>query len=604
MSAAGAWEDAARAAALLAVDPIGLHGISLRAGAGPVRERWLALLRHLLPEGTPIRRAPAGIDDDRLIGGLDLAATLKAGRPVIGRGLLAEADGGLVILAMAERLPGPVAGRIAAVLDGREVRLEREGLAARIETHIGIVALDEGAAEDERPPYALLDRLGFLVDLTSVSIRETADPGMDGRAIAAARALVPRVEIADEGLAALCGAAASVGVASLRAPLLALRAARAAAALAGRAIVEESDLTEAFRLVLAPRARFFPPDAVEEEREEPPAPEDEPDRPEPDEPPPEPEDASADAREDEEPPSAEALEAMLIAAARAALPPETLARLLAARAGERAGRGRGAESGRARPGTRGRPAGVRAGAPKRGARLDLVSTLRVAAPWQPLRRRGRDSGETTGGAPRVLVTKDDFRVCVRKPVSRRTTIFAVDASGSAALSRLAEAKGAVELMLAEAYVRRDRVALLAFRGREAELLLEPTRSLARAKRGLAALPGGGATPLAAGIAAAATLAETLARRGESPAIVILTDGRANIARDGEPGRERARDDALSAARGVRALGTPALLVDIARTSQPLAREVAQAMGAAYLALPICNAASLSAAVSAALPPAR
>lgn len=600
MSAVGAWEDAARAAALLAVDPIGLHGISLRAGAGPVRERWLALLRHLLPEGTPMRRAPAGIDDDRLIGGLDLAATLKVGRPVIGRGLLAEADGGLVILAMAERLPGGVAGRIAAVLDGREVRLEREGLAARLSTHIGIVALDEGAAEDERPPEALLDRLGFLVDLTSVSIRETADPGIDARTIAAARALLPRVEIADDGLVALCGAAASIGVSSLRPPLLALRAARAAAALAGRAIVDEGDLTEAFRLVLAPRARAFPPDAVEEEQEEPPAPEDEPDRPEPEEPPPEPEDASADQREEEEPPSAEALEPMLIAAARAALPPETLARLLGAQAGEKAGRGRGAEGGRARPGTRGRPAGVRAGAPKRGARLDLVSTLRVAAPWQPLRRRGRETGE----APRVLVAKDDFRVSVRKPVSRRTTIFAVDASGSAALSRLAEAKGAVELMLAEAYVRRDRVALVAFRGREAELLLEPTRSLARAKRGLASLPGGGATPLASGIAAAASLAETLARRGESPAIVVLTDGRANIARDGEPGRERAREDALSAARGVRALGTPALLVDIARTSQPLAREVAQAMGAAYLALPLCNAATLSAAVSAALPPAR
>jgi magnesium chelatase subunit D len=84
-----------------------------------------------------------------------------------------------------------------------------------------------------------------------------------------------------------------------------------------------------------------------------------------------------------------------------------------------------------------------------------------------------------------------------------TTIFVVDASGSAALHRLAEAKGAVELLLADCYVRRDRVAMLAFRGKGAELMLPPTRSLVRAKRSLAGLPGGGGTPLAAGMDAAA-----------------------------------------------------------------------------------------------------
>ena len=104
----------------------------------------------------------------------------------------------------------------------------------------------------------------------------------------------------------------------------------------------------------------------------------------------------------------------------------------------------------------------------------------------------------------------------------------MDASGSSALHRLAEAKGAIELLLASCYVRRDRVALVAFRGQSAELLLPPTRSLVRAKRSLASLPGGGGTPLAAGIDVSLLLADAVQRRGGTPTIVLLTDGRANV----------------------------------------------------------------------------
>jgi len=596
------WRAAARAAALVAIDPAGLGGVSLRAGPGPVRDRWLALLRHLLPEGAPFRRAPAGIDDDRLLGGLDLVATLQAGRPVIGRGILAEADGGIVVVAMAERLPGSVAGRLAGVIDGRVVRLEREGLAATLETHIGVVALDEGREDDERPPEALLDRLGFLLDLTEVSFRETGDPGLDPAAVAAARARLAEVAISDARLEALCGAAATVAIVSLRAPLLALRAARALAALEGRAEVTDDDVSEAFRLVLAPRARAFPPASAEEEESE--APPDEPPPP-PDEQPPE--EGTGEDEEDrpeeeteERPLTADELQNLVLEAAKAILPEDLLAQLRSGLAGLETGRVRGETKSRARAGVSGRPAGSRPGEPKRGARLDLVSTLRAAAPWQPLRKRG----EAATAGPRVAVRREDFRVGVRKPTIRRTTIFAVDASGSSALNRLAEAKGAVELLLAECYVRRDRVALVAFRNRAAELILEPTRSLARAKRALAGLAGGGATPLASGIAAALATADAVRRKGEDPALVLLTDGKTNIGRSGEPGREQAREDALSAAREARAQGVVALVVDISRAGQPLAREIADAMGARYLALPYADAATLSSAVSAALPAAK
>ena len=176
-------------------------------------------------------------------------------------------------------------------------------------------------------------------------------------------------------------------------------------------------------------------------------------------------------------------------------------------------------------------------------------------------------------------------------------MFVVDASGSSALNRLAEAKGAVELLLADCYVRRDQVAVLAFRGRGAELLLPPTRSLVRAKRSLAGLPGGGGTPLASGIDAAAALGASIARKGETPIVVLLTDGRGNIARDGSPGRAKAADDVDLAARQFRAVGLSALLIDTSPQPQAAARALAQVMGASYLPLPHAGSAALSQAVS-------
>src|SRR6202012_5594833 len=135
---------------------------------------------------------------------------------------------------------------------------------------------------------------------------------------------------------------------------------------------------------------------------------------------------------------------------------------------------------------------------------NVLETLRAAAPWQKLRRR--TGGEIFSKDACLLIRKDDFRITRFKENSATATIFVVDASGSSALQRLAEVKGAVELLLVDCYVRRDEGALIAFRGQAAELVLPPTRSLARAKRSLAALPGGGGAPLSAAIIAATTLA--------------------------------------------------------------------------------------------------
>ncbi len=560
--APSSWQDAIHAAALLAVDPLGCGGACVRAGHGPVRTRWLALLRGLLPDGTPWRKVPLNIADVRLLGGLDLAATLEAGRPVAEQGLLAEASGGVLILPMAERVLAGLAGRLALALDAGTVAL---------------VALDEGAAEDERAPPALLDRLVFHVKLSEVGAREQDGGLPPPEQIAAARLQLPAVRAGKAAIVALCNTAAALGVESVRAPLLALHAARAAAALAGRDEVTAEDAILACRLVLAPRATTLPiQDAA------PGTPEEVPDAATIDQPKP---DASASDRDDEDA-APGALSDVLLQAAAAAIPSGLLA-MLQARAQRQVPRTAGV-SGAFQAGRRGRPAGIRAGDPRGAERLNLVETLRAAAPWQRIRG-------ATGG--RMQIRRADFRVtrCVQR--AETTTIFVVDASGSSALNRLAEAKGAVELLLAECYVRRDRVAVLAFRGAGAQLLLPPTRSLVRAKRGLAALPGGGGTPLAAGLDAGLLLADAVLRRGGTPSLVLLTDGRGNVARDGRGGRERAEADAFQAARAIRLAGVATLLVDTSPRPAPAARKLAEAMAARYLPLPYANAAALSAAIS-------
>ncbi|MDT8346143.1 MAG: VWA domain-containing protein, partial [Thermohalobaculum sp.] len=280
---------------------------------------------------------------------------------------------------------------------------------------------------------------------------------------------------------ALCASAVLLGIASLRAPQMALRAARALAALDGRDAVGETDLELAVQLVLAPRATRLP---AEVEAEAPP----------PDDPP-EPETPPETAEDEAERPLPP-LDEILLAAVAAALPAGVLDRL---RAGMARPGGAQGKAGQVRASVlRGRPLGTRRGEPTGGARLALLDTLRAAAPWQPLRRRA-------GGA-RIEVRRDDFRIRRFRERSETTTVFVVDASGSAALARLAEAKGAVELLLAEAYRRRDHVALISFRGQGAELVLPPTRSLLRAKRTLSGLPGGGGTPLASALDAAAEVA--------------------------------------------------------------------------------------------------
>ena len=612
-----AWSDAVAAAAIFAVDPHALGGIRLRGAAGALRDAWMAHLRELLGPAVPLRRVPASVDEARLLGGIDLAATLRSGRPVAEAGLLAQADGGVLLLPMAERLRPVAAALMASVLDDGALRVERDGFGRVTPVRLAVIACDEGIAPDEAPPALLLDRLALCLDLDGVhdraaALAEVLAPPATAAQVQAARARRAGVAAAPALHEALCGACAALGIASLRVPLLALRVARAAAALDGATETGPEHAALAARLVIAPRARHgpvAPPDdgpgdavddavdnaaravpddasaeALPEGSRSAAAPEaapgpaaEAPDAP----------DAQDDGRG-----AANALAEVVLDAARAALPADLLGQLSGGAARRSTGTTAGRTGVQQRATRRGRPVGVRRGELRDGARLHVLETLRSAAPWQGL----RNGTAALAGRRRLQVRREDFRIVRFRQRTQTTVIFVVDASGSAALHRLAEAKGAVELFLADCYVRRDQVALIAFRGCAAEVLLPPTRSLARARRCLAAVPGGGGTPIAAGLRAAAVLADGVRRRGDIPLLVLLTDGKANVALDGSGGRQQAGADALAMARVLRAGAIRALLVDCSPRPQADAQLLAQQLGGRYLALPQADAARVAGAV--------
>lgn len=559
------WQRVNLALACFALDPAALGGIWLRARVGPVRDRVQKGLETSL-SGLTLRRLHPGIGDDALFGGIDLAASLAQGKMVRTRGLLGGSA--VLVMPMAERVKPGLAARLASALDTK--------------SGLSLIALDEGAEPEETLPRALADRLAIHLDLADQCLSDAPELALDPADLAEAAKLLPHVTLPDGAIAELTEVAARLGIASLRAPLQALAVARASAALSGEDRVESADLTLAVELVLAPRATQIP--ASQDSPPEPQAPD----------PPPAPE-TQPDHAKDQDQIDLPPIE-MLLEAAKAMLPPDLLARLQAGRASRRAPGATG--TGAAKKGNRrGRPLASRPGRMGGDARVDLVATLRAAAPWQAMRRAASDQPD------RLHIRMSDIRLRQFQETSDRAIIFVVDASGSAAMARLAEAKGAIELLLGEAYARRDHVALVAFRGDGSEVLLPPTRSLVQTKRRLAQLPGGGGTPLAAGLRAALELAIMAQAKGMTPSVALLTDGRANVDLAGIANRVQAGLDATAMARAIRARGWPAIVIDTGLRPTGGLDVLARDMGAPYLPLPRADARTLSAAVDASLTPA-
>ena len=631
-------DDALRALELFSRAPSNFGGLHLRGWHGPRRLALLGWLRRACDSAAGGRLAgwhalPHHTDPDQLETGTDLAESLRLGRPVARPGLLARFAGGVVVLQRAERVSPGLAARLAAALDARQIAL---------------ILLDESLPDEEGPPAVLLDRLALSLDMRDESPWRSLDalaelaraPRGAARWLAAVRPVAPAPS-GERGLLELCRAAMLFGIDSMRrveqASMLArmsaaeARRAPAAGEAAGEAASDtleprDSDLALAIRQVLLPRARVMPmmaesDEAPAPEQPEPPAQPDPPDSPDspseldppetPSDPGPQHAESPADPTDPDPTSLPDGASERLVEAALSALPPGLLA-MIASQIGARAAAARGAGSGResAKGRGRARSVGARRGRPRGQERVHLLATLRAALPWQRLRQASTQRADAAGAGPRAPASRpaarqpvrfhpDDLHVHRERKRRGSTTVFVVDASGSTALQRLAEAKGAVELLLADCYVRRDRVALVSFRGAGAELLLPPTRSLVAARRALTALPGGGGSPIAAGFELAARVAAQLDRSGDDVTVVVLTDGRANLSRDGLPGRERAADEARRVARELAPLATHRVLIDTSVRPEPAAQALAVALAARYVPMPFARARAIRDSIAAA-----
>lgn len=565
--------DALLAAVLLTIASDRLGGVALTGCNVATQEAWLAAYSAMRPDGDSVVLVPASMPMNQIDGGIDLAATLGAGRQVIQPGLLERAAGRPLVLMGVERWSRNDAGILTAAVD----RAARAGRRASV-----LLAIDGSSGDDAGMPPVFADRLAFRLDLGAVRPRELCLPPDLGRQVTDAQhAFAVGIELPAAIFRAMIAASASLGIVSSRADCFVATAACAHAAWRGVSVVGEDDAGVAVRLTLAHRARQRPAERngdnaapMEESGEHATSSRN---------------DQGIDGQQDGG--ETAELQDRLVEIAAAALPPDALDGLKQRQASsgrqpQTGGRSRGA----ARRSKRGRPVGHTAGDLRRDGPLHLIATVERAAPWQTVRRRALATGQRQLAREdrRLIVMPADIRIVRYRQERASLKILAVDASGSSALNRMGEAKGAIELILAQCYARREQVALVVFRGTEAEVLLPPTRALARARRELSALPGGGATPLAGGIEAARALAAAGRRAGQAPLVVVLTDGRANIDREGRADRKRAHSDAIAAARRVAADGFAAVIVDTSTSGQRGA-ELAAAMRARHVPLPNAGA---------------
>ncbi len=573
-----AWFDANLIAILLAINPKGLKGVTVKSQFGPVRETWLSYLKQLTSScGTQVLKAPANISAEQLIGSLDVEASLQAGSLVMSKGLLERVHGNLLLLPMVERMDLQAIALISQALDQKN--------AFDQSTHFGVIAFDESDSVDESISPRLLDRLAFELYLDQLSLADIKESlEVNAEDIQEAKKLLPLVKCSDEYLEVMTKAGFSLGVSSFRANHFALETAKTLAALRGLAEVSQDEVIDAARLVYTPSKRaYMPPEMDQSENQ---SDEDQNDQ--------DPDSQQEDSQSDQESldeikqeqPSEQELEDIIVQAVKASIPPKLLRQ---SKDGMRAGKSSVHVSGKSgsiqKNFLSGRPLGARKGRPTDGKRLDILKSIRAAIPWQRLRKGTLVNNQVNQSHSRIDFRAEDLHI--KQYLRRRgtVTIFLVDASGSSATQRLAEAKGALEELLAQCYIRRDEVAMLSMRGAKAEVVLPPTRSLARAKRNLAALPGGGGTPLASGFRAANEMAISLQRKGLTPIIVIMSDGKANVNLLGVGGRGGAHADALTAAKELRLKNHRVLFVDTSPQPEILAQELSGMMAAQYFPLP-------------------
>jgi magnesium chelatase subunit D len=550
-------DDVKLALLLVAVDPA-IGGVLLRGDKGTAKTTLARGLAALLPGEAPFADLPLGATEDRVVGTLDLQAALAGDGAVLQPGLLHDAHGGVLYVDEVNLLADHLVDVLLDVAVSGVNRIEREGIAQEHPARFVLIGSMNPEEGELRPQ--LLDRFGLCVDVRTATdparraaaVRNRMAFDADPDAFAAAwadeeRAILERLSscvpatVPDDVLELITRLCASVGAQGLRADLVTARAAAALASWEGRDEATEEDVRRVAPLALAHRRRrnpFDPPSMSPEELEQALESASQP----------EPDNAAPDTEHD---------------AGDETRPPERFEGVR--RLDDATGR-RTTVTGRRGRLVRDVPMGDGGGPVAIGATARATAVARAAE---------------TEAAP-VL------RAAVREATAGNLVVLAVDTSGSmGAAKRIEAATGACLGLLVDAYQRRDRVAVVAFRGDDAQVVLRPTGSVEVAKQRLASVTTGGPTPLAAGIDTALQVASSAK---DEALLVVVTDGRATAAADSEDPVAAA----LAAAGRVKRLGIPAVVVDAEEgpTVLGLARTLAEAMGARYVPIASFTAADL------------
>ena len=528
-----------------------------------------------LAGGRRLLTLPLNMTEDMLFGSIDIEYAVSLGEKRFSPGLLARATDNILYIDEANLLRQDL---LTAVLDANSAgvnNVERDGISCSHAVRTTLIAT-MNPEEGTLPPH-ILDRFGMYVDVQALTAvqerveimqralaysrnilefrrRYAEETQQLAAKLAAAGELLPQVMASDAMLMLAAQLCAQAYCAGHRAELYLLEAARALAALAGRSYVLPKDIEEAAQFVLPHRMRKPPEQQSEEpeqqednqseddsEQDEDNSPEDEQDNDEDSQLPPPPLDNGADdndaADESEDDDESREEDEQQKEQDNSNLAPEEqiadidktfrLPKMLLDLGKDRnVRRGSGKRSVTKTDLKQGRY--VRAEQPK-GWVTDLAfdATIRAAAPYQRLR-------EDNGCA--LNIKEEDLRQKVREKRIGNTFLFAVDASGSmGARERMRAVKGAIFYMLQEAYQKRDRVGMIAFRRDKADLLLPITRSVDLAQKRLAEMPTGGKTPLADGLALSLQTLALLDKRDSElePILIVVTDGRANAVHEGE-----------------------------------------------------------------------